>query len=74
MDTDVMFVVGTILLVLTVPSIFGAISDGRAPRAAMILIMVGGGLIALASYQKPNGYSFAEVPDVFSRVVSKVIN
>ena len=44
------------------------------PRAAMILIMVGGGLIALASYQKPNGYSFAEVPDVFSRVVSKVIN
>ena len=69
-----MLVIGIVLIVLTMPSIFGAMSGGRSPRAAMILIMLGGGLIALAAYQKPAGYTFAEVPGVFSRVLSQVIN
>lgn len=69
-----MLVIGIFLIVLTVPSIFGALSDGRAPRAATILIMLGGGLIAFAVHQKPAGYTFAEVPGVFSRVLSQVIN
>jgi len=74
MDSDLIFVIGLILAAFAVPPILGAIVEGRAPRAAAIVIMVGGGLIALAANQRPGGYSINEIPDVFVRVVGKYVN
>lgn len=74
MDPDILFVIGLIVLVFSIPPIFGAISDRRAPRAAAILVMIGGGLLALAIYQKPGGYSLAAIPDVFVTVVGRYVN
>jgi len=74
MDSDLIFVIGLVLAGFSLPPIIGALFDGRAPRAAAIVVMVGGGLIALAVNQKPGGYAINEIPDVFVRVVGKYIN
>ena len=73
MDTDLYFVIGVVLLVLAFPSLVGAFAQGRPPRAAAILVMVGGGLLALAVHQKPNAYSFGTAPQVVVRVVADLV-
>ena len=74
MSPDLFLVIGIILIAFTVPSIISAFSDGRAPRAAAILVMIGGGLIVLAISEKPGGYAIADIPEVFARVVGQYIN
>lgn len=74
MDTDLFFVIGIIVAGFAIPAIIGAFSEGRPPRAAAIMVMIGGGLIALAIYQRPNTYTVAGIPDAFVRVVGKYIN
>ena len=73
MDPDLLFVIGTITLLFSIPSILGAFTDGRPPRAAAIMIMIGGGLIGLAIYQRPGAYTFETVPDVFYAVIDRYI-
>lgn len=72
--SDIHIVIGLILLVLAVPAIFSAMLDGRAPRSAAILVLVGGGLVALAVYQRPNTYTLSSMPEVFMRTVGRLIN
>lgn len=74
MDSDLFFVIGIIVGGFSIPAILSAYSEGRPPRAAAILIMIGGGLVGLAMYQRPNTYTFETVPDVFVRVVGHYIN
>ena len=74
MDTDLMLVTGIILGVFTIPSMLNAFSDGRAPRAAAIVVMIAGGLILLATQNHAGGYSLAELPDVFAKVFRRVFN
>ncbi len=74
MDTDLFYVVGLVIAVFSIPPIIGAISDGRAPRAAAIMVLIGGGLIALAVNDRPAAYTLKTTPDVFIRVVARVIN
>lgn len=74
MDADLYLVIGIIIIAFSLPSIFGAISESRAPRVAAILVMVGGGLIALAVSQKPAGYTLDEIPGAFVNVVGRYIN
>jgi hypothetical protein len=59
---------------VSIPSILGAIADGRVPRAAAIAVMVAGGLIALAINENPDGYAINDIPDVFVNVVARYIN
>ncbi len=70
MTNDLFFVVGLIIGALAIPSVISAFSESRTPRAAAIMFMISGGLIAIAVSQQPGGYSFSEIPDVFSRVVA----
>lgn len=74
MDADLMLVIGLVLGVFCIPSIMGALADGRVPRAAAITAMVAGGLIVLAVQDKPGGYKIEEVPNVFVTVVGRYIN
>ena len=72
-DTDLFFVIGLVVLVLSFPVIVGAFSEGRSPRSAAIMVMIGGGLVALAVYQKPNTYTLDTIPDAFVRVVGHYV-
>lgn len=73
LDTDLAFVVGVVLLVLAFPSGVGAFADGRAPRAAAILVMAGGALVALAVWQKPGLYGWDGIPAAFARLASRLL-
>ena len=74
MNPDLYFVVGLVISILALPAIFSALSDRHAPRAAAIMVMIGGGLIALAISQRPGAYTIAGVPDVFVRVLGGLLN
>lgn len=73
MDPDLALVIGLVLGAFSVPSILSAITDGRAPRASAITILISGGLILLAIESKPGGYSLEEIPNTFVRVVDRYI-
>ncbi len=73
MDADLFFVIGLVIAAFSIPPIIGAISDGRAPRAAAIMVLIGGGLIVLAVNDRPGAYTLKNTPDVFVRVVARII-
>lgn len=74
MDPDLMMVIGLVVGAFSIPSIMGALADGRVPRAAAIAVMVSGGLIVLAIRDNPGGYEISDIPDVFVSVVGRYIN
>lgn len=74
MDFDLFLVIGIVVGILAVPALLGAYSENRPPRAAAILFLIGGGLIATALTQAPQGYTFAEIPDLFVRVIGRYLN
>ncbi len=74
MDPDLMLVIGLVVGGFSIPSIMGALADGRVPRAAAIAVMVAGGLIVLAVREQPGGYALNDIPDVFVEVVARYIN
>ncbi|QQA42527.1 hypothetical protein [Pelagovum pacificum] len=74
MDTDLIFLIGLLVSGFAVPAVIGAFTDGRPPRTAAIMFMIGGGLLALAISESGAGYDIAEIPDVFVRVVGRYIN
>jgi hypothetical protein len=71
MDTDLFLVIGAAVLVLALPALIGAFSEGRPPRAAAILVLIGGGLVVLAVTQNPGGYSVDEVPQALIRIIGR---
>jgi hypothetical protein len=73
-DTDLFFVIGLVVLVLSFPVLVGAYSEGRPPRTAAMMIMIGGGLVALAVWQRPGTYTLEGIPEAFMRVVGRYIN
>lgn len=74
MDTDLMLVAGLLICVLAIPALLAAFSESRAPRAGAIMVLIGGVLLVVALSQRPTGYSFAEIPDVIVKVISRYIN
>ena len=74
MDPDLFFVIGVLVLGFSIPAIISSFSEGRAPRAAAIMIMIGGGLLGLAIVNKPNGYEIGDTPRVFNEVIGRYIN
>jgi len=73
MDPDTFFVLGLVLGVLSIPAVVSAISDGRAPRFATIILLGAGTMVVYAISQKPGGYSLEDIPTVFTRVVNTLI-
>lgn len=72
METDLPLIAGLVIAAFSVPSVLSAISDGRAPRASLLTILIAIGLVTYAVMLKPGGYSIDEVPDVFFRVLGRL--
>jgi len=73
MSYDMALVFGLIVAVFAIPAVVSAFSDGRVPRAAALMVMLGGGMVAWAVSGKPGGYTLDEIPDVFVKVTRDVI-
>ncbi|NBZ88193.1 hypothetical protein [Stagnihabitans tardus] len=71
MDTDLMLVVGSLALVLSIPSLMSAWIEGQVPRIGSILVLIGGVLVVMALTSHGRPYTFAELPDVFLRVFAR---
>jgi len=67
MSNDIVFVIGVIFWILAIPALVGAFSESRPPRAALIMVVLGSGLIFFAVRQQPGSYSIDLLPDVFMR-------
>jgi uncharacterized membrane protein len=74
MDIDVIFVVGFVIAVLSIPAIVSAFSDSRSPRVPAIVVLIGGLMIGYAMNERPGAYSYDTLPDVFVRVIGKIVN
>ncbi len=69
---DLIMVLGVCIFSLSFPSMVGAFSRGAPPRAAILAIFIGGLMILYANSSRPGGYSAAEMPQVFARVVAGI--
>jgi hypothetical protein len=74
MDNDLILVIGIVIGALAIPSLIGAFSESRPPRAAAILFLIAGTLIVVALTRNPIGYSVSGIPDVFVRVIGRYLN
>ncbi|KIC14891.1 MULTISPECIES: hypothetical protein [unclassified Leisingera] len=73
MDTDLALILGLVIAAFTVPSVMSSLSERRPPRASILTILIAISLIAYAVVQKPGGYAIDEIPDVFFRVVGRLL-
>jgi len=74
LDADLIFVIGVIVGLLSIPALLSAFSESRPPRAAAMMVMIAAGLIVVAVLQKPGGYNVEQAPDVFFGVVARLVN
>jgi len=73
MDPDLVFVIGIVIGGLSIPLLLAAFTDGRLPRAAILLILVSMGMIGFAVLNQPAGYPIAEIPNVFVDVIARYV-
>ena len=62
MNPDLALVLGIVIAGFSIPAIVSAFSDSRAPRAASLMLLLGGGLIAWALTTKTGGYTREQIP------------
>ncbi|MEL6839299.1 MAG: hypothetical protein AAFP85_08395 [Pseudomonadota bacterium] len=74
MEFDFIFVLGLLIAVFSVPSFASAYADKRRPSRALLLVLIGGGMIYYAIVMNPGAYSFATVDDVILRVIGWILN
>lgn len=73
MSYDMALVLGLVIAGFSIPAIVSAFSDSRTPRAAALMVLIGGGMIAWALNGKPGGYTLEKIPDVFVKVTRELI-
>ncbi|SMH40901.1 hypothetical protein [Maritimibacter sp. HL-12] len=73
MQHDLQLVIGLVILGFTIPAIVAAYSEGQTPRVAALVFLIGGGLVAWAVLQKPQGYTLDDIPQAFVRVIGHYI-
>ena len=73
MDTELIFIIGIVLGVFSIPAIMSAFSEGRAPRVAAITVILAGGMVLWAVKENPGGYNLKEIPEIFVRVIGRYL-
>ena len=73
MDPDLAMSVGLVMGVLSIPALFSAFAERRAPRFAALAIVASASLILWALSTRPGGYSFGELPHVLVRVLARFL-
>ena len=68
--TDLIMVLGVVVLFLTFPTAVGAFSRGAPPRAAILSLFAGGIMVVYANASRPGGYSLEDMPNPFMRVLT----
>ncbi|MCE5973570.1 hypothetical protein OE699_15200 [Sedimentimonas flavescens] len=72
-DMDTLLALGVVIFLLSIPSGVSAFANSRPPHAAILAVVVGGGLLIYAAMMKPGGYTMGEVPDVVLSVIGRIL-
>ena len=71
MDTDLILILGLLLIVFAIPAVMSAYSDSRRPFAPAATLLIAAGMIVFAHVRHPGGYAPREVPEVFFTVIGR---
>lgn len=71
MDTDLILVLGLVVVFFAIPALVSAYSDGRRLRAPTAALLIGVGLMVFAYVVHPGGYRLEQMPDVFFGVIGR---
>ena len=75
MDTDTALMLSLLLWILSIPAFFSAYSDWRFPRLPLALTGLGLGMFVYAIRNvPPPGYVIGDLPEVFVRVIGRLVN
>ncbi len=74
MNADMLLVGGLLIAGLALPSILSSYADRRSLRIAIIMLLLGGGLVLVAMNTKPGGYTLREVPRAFYSVLADFLS
>ena len=74
MEFDFIFVLGVVIAALGVPSFAASYAERNRPMQALLLFLIGGGMMYYAIVMNPGGYSLTTVDDAILRVVGWVLN
>ena len=72
--SDILFVVGTILAVLSIVTVLTAWIENRRPRVASIVVVIAGGMLLFAASTTDDGFHLTDIQDAFINVVAMVLN
>lgn len=65
MDPDIVFLLGVLVLGLSLPLTLAAYTtSGRSFRPVIVCLLIGGGMVFAAILQSPDGYSASDVPRI----------
>lgn len=73
-EFDFIFVLGLVIAVFSVPSFARAYADKRRPSQALLIAVIGGGMMYYASVMNPDAYSLSTIDDVVLRVMGWILN
>lgn len=73
MDSDVIMVTGIVVLMLSIPSAVASFADGRRPWIALLVIVIGGGILGWGWIHHPETMSLGEIPHVIVRVMARIL-
>jgi len=73
-DSDFLLVGGLLIAAFAIPAAVSAFSESRPPRAAAVALALGGVLVVAAVLQRPTGYSPAQIPAAFARVLARLLH
>ena len=73
MDPDLIFTIGVVLGVFSLPAMLSAFSERRAPRVAALTVVLAGIRILWAVRENPGRYSIGGIPDIFVKVVGEYL-
>ena len=73
MASDMLLVVGTVLVVLSLPSFLNAYTESRSPRMATGMCLFAAAAFLVANQLQPRGISMSDVPLAFARVIGPLM-
>lgn len=68
--TDLIMCIGVLALFMAFPAAVGSFSRGAPPTMALLALALGGSMIVYANASRPGGYSVAEMPQLFLKVLT----
>ncbi|MEM9967081.1 MAG: hypothetical protein AAF755_03155 [Pseudomonadota bacterium] len=74
MNPDTLLTIGIITGMFAVPAIVSALTDLRRPYVGGSMLLSAVLLVVYASISKPEGYTFAELPEVMLTVIARILN